>query len=380
MRITAVVVALLLSIGTAAAQRHKIAIDAETPEGKLLEQIGQESGEAKKLAMLEQFTTQYPKHEGTAWVYEQLVAAYAKTNQPDKLIAGGEKLLALDPADVATAHACLKAALETKRDPDLVLKWAVITSDIARKIAQSPKPASDSEVEDWNRRVDYAKQVDIYTEYSLYAMVLQTPSPRKKIQLGDALEQRNPRSQYVTQAAEQRFLAYLRLGETAKALALAEKTLERDQTSAEMLLAVADVYRAKRDVNKVADFTRKAIQAAASKPKPDGVSDADWSAWRTQVTGRAQYVLGVAYAAQEKWPQADQALRAALPGIGNSPEMKAQALFYLGLGNYRLAEYGDTGRARDALRFSEQCAAIPGRFQAPALNNASAIRSRYRIR
>ena len=60
-----------------------------------VEQIGTESDEAKKLALLEDFAAKYPKHEGVSWVYEQLVAAYDKTSQPDKLLATGEKLLAL---------------------------------------------------------------------------------------------------------------------------------------------------------------------------------------------------------------------------------------------------------------------------------------------
>ena len=126
MRLTTVAVALLLASGIAAAQRHKITINAETPEGQLLQQIGEESDETKKLAMLEQFATQHPKHEGVAWVYEQLVAAYAKASQPDKLFATGDKLLALDPADVESAHTCLKTALEVKRDPDL---WVIEIED-----------------------------------------------------------------------------------------------------------------------------------------------------------------------------------------------------------------------------------------------------------
>jgi hypothetical protein len=380
MKITAAAAIVLVTAGSAFAQRHKVSINAQTPEGQVLQQIEQESDEARRLALLEQFAAQYPKHEGAAWVYEQLVAVYAKANQPDKLIASGEKLLALDPADVEDAHTCLKAALEAKRDPDLVLKWAVVTSEAARKVAQTPKPAEEDQVEEWTRRVDFAKQVDIYTEYALYAMALQTPEPQKKILLGDALEQRNPQSQYITQVAEQRFLAYARTGDNAKALALAEKTIEKDQSNAEMLLAVADGYRAKKQPDKVADLTAKAIQIAGSKPKPEGVSDADWNTWRTQIAGRANYVMGLTYAAVEKWPQTDQALRAALPSVGNSPDMKAETLFYLGVANYRIAEAGNIERARDAMRFSEQCAAIPGPYQERARSNAKAIRGKYRIR
>ena len=49
-------------------------------------------------------------------------------------------------------------------------------------------PAQDADaVEDWKRRVDFAKQLDTYTEYSLYAASLQTTDPNKRVQLGEAL-------------------------------------------------------------------------------------------------------------------------------------------------------------------------------------------------
>jgi tetratricopeptide (TPR) repeat protein len=378
MRISALAAAFLLTMGIASAQRHKIAIDRTTPEGKVLQQIEDEVDDSKRLDLLEQFAAQYPKHEGAAWVYEQLVPIYAKANQTDKLLATGEKLLALDPADVEDFHPCLKAALEAKRDPDLVLKWAVIASDAARKVAQSPKPAEADE-DDWTHRVDFAKQVDIYTEYALYAMVLQSPDPKKKILLGEALEQRNPQSQYLPQVDQALFIAYAQTGDNAKAVALAERVIEKDQSNAEMLLAAADDYRTKKQADKVAELTGKALQLAASRPKPEGVSDADFATWRTQIAGRANYVMGLTYAALDKWAQTDRALRAALPGIGSNADMKAETLFYLGLANYNLAEAGDTERARDALHFSDQCGAIPGPFQARARANSKAIRGRYHV-
>jgi hypothetical protein len=128
------------------------------------------------------------------------------------------------------------------------------------------------------------------------------------------------------------------------------------------------------------EMSRKAVEVMTAKPKPEGLTDADWQTRKTQIIGRAQWMEGVVHATANKWAAADKALRAALPGIGNSPEIKAEALFYLGLANYRLAEAGQTERARDALRFSQECASIPGRFQAPARQNAKAIQSQYRIR
>ena len=91
-----------------------------------------------------------------------------------------------------------------------------------------------------------------------------------------------------------------------------------------------------------------------------------------------QYLQGVIYAAAEKWSDADVQLRASLPGI-QRPQSKAEALYYLGLANYRLAEKGQAERAPDALLFSRQSADIPSSFQQMARKNAEAIRTKFQI-
>lgn len=379
MRLFVIGTALLAAVATAGAQRHKPAeINAGTPEGKLLEEIGSESDEAKKVALLEDFASKYPKHEGAAWVYEQMVAGYAKAGQYDKALDAGDKLMAADPADVEGAYACLQAA-EAKKDAGLIAKWSAITSGAARKIAQTPKPADESEAGEWARRVDYAKQVDVRSEYSLYAAMLQTSDPKQKIQLGEALEQRNPQSQYLPQMTEQRFQAYVQTGDNGKAAALAEKSVESGQAGPEMLLVLANRAMGAKQPDKAIAYAGKAIEAAEAKPKPDGVADADWQSWKTQVTARGHWMAGMTHAGENRWPQADQELRAALPGLKGNRAMLAEALFYAGLANYKLAEAGDTKRARDALRFNEQCAAIAGPLQARASTNVKAIRARYHI-
>src|SRR5690242_21734367 len=72
--------ALLLAAG-ALAQRHKVNINTETPEGQALQAIGQESDEAKELAMLEKFTQDYAKSENLAWVYTQMQPLYTRSEE-----------------------------------------------------------------------------------------------------------------------------------------------------------------------------------------------------------------------------------------------------------------------------------------------------------
>lgn len=369
----------LLAAAPAGAQRHKFTINTETPEGQLLAQIGQEEDAAKKLALLEQFAEKFPKHEGLAWVLSQMIPAYGKAGQFDKALAVGDKLLAMDPGDIESAHAVLQAA-EGKKDPDAVLAWAPKVSEMARKVAQSEKPKDEEEAEEWKRRVDFAKQLDTYSEYSLYATALQSTDVRKRIALAEMLQQRNPQSQYWSQVAEPLFAAYMQAGEVQKGVALAEKILEKDQTNEGMMLAVADSYRSQqKEPEKVFALCAKVLELAKTKPKPPGVDDAAWQQRQLQLSGRAQYIAGVMHAYQSNWSEADKSLREALPGIKDDQNMTAEALFYLGLANFRLGEKGDINRIADAARFNEQCIAIPGPYQSRAKQNLAHIRKTYRI-
>jgi len=381
MRTMILAAALLLAAGPAAPQRQKFTINTETPEGQLLQQIGQEEDAAKKLALLEKFAAEYPKHEAIAWVYAQIVPAATKVNQFDKAMEAGEKLLALDPGDLETAHLALKAA-EAKKDPAALIQWASRVSQVARKVAQTPKPKEEDEVEDWKTATDFAKQLDVYTEYSLYALALQTTDAKTRIALIEALEKQNPESQYLPQIANLRFVAYLQAGQNDKAVALAEKVLEKDQSNEDMLLAVADHYRInKKAPDKVLAYCAKALELTATKPKPEGVTDAAWETRRKQLSGRAHYLAGLTHIAGNNWAQADKELRAALPGISDTPSIAAEALFYLGLANFRLGERDcEPNRILDAVNFTKQAAAIQGPYQGPARTNLRAFQNRCAVR
>src|SRR5579863_9091294 len=141
----------------ALAQRHKIEeVDAAKPEGALLQQVMQESDAGKKAALMEQFAQQFPKAEGTPWILEQLQAAYVKANDPDKVIATGERLLALDPEDPEAALQNLKAS-ETRKDLDGIRKWADLASGNARKMEAAPQPSDADQAAAWKQNVEYAK-------------------------------------------------------------------------------------------------------------------------------------------------------------------------------------------------------------------------------
>jgi tetratricopeptide (TPR) repeat protein len=373
--------AVFLLTHAAFGQRHKLGtVNAETPEGALLQQIGQESDAAKKTALMEEFATKFQKHEGTGWVLQQLLGAYSKGNQFDKTIETGEKLLALDPDDVETAHQNLKAA-EGKKDLDGIVKWSGRTAEIAPRVSASPQPKDEEEVEFWKHRVDFAKQVVAYTEYSLYNAALTSQDGRKKIQLLETLQQRNPKNAYAAGIPAMIFTTYRQLGDNEKAVATAEQILATDQSSEDMLLLVAFHYLQKnQQPEKVLTYSAKLVEVMASKPKPDGIAEADWTARKNQLTGLGHYMVGSVQMTQSKFAPADETLRKALPLVESNADMKAETLFNLALANFKLGESTkNTQRILDAIKYNEQCAAIKSRFQAKAAQNLKVIRAQYRV-
>jgi tetratricopeptide (TPR) repeat protein len=266
-----IVFLLLLFTASAAAQRHRIEeINAEKPEGKLVQQIMQEADAAKKLPLMEQFAAEYPKHEYTPWVLEQLQQAYVKAGDAPKTIAAGDKLIAIDPDDPEANLQNLKAA-ETQKDLPAIRKYAAATSAAARKMASAPQPTDAEAVAAWKNEVDYAKQVDAYADYALYRVALEARDPKVAIEFGEALVQHNPKSEYAAKLPQTLFTAYRQSNDIAKAVAIAEQTLAKDQSNEDMLLVVANSYlEQKKEPQKVHEYSAKAAEVVSAKPAPCG--------------------------------------------------------------------------------------------------------------
>jgi hypothetical protein len=369
LRLTLLVFVLALPV---AGQRHRIEeINSEKPDGKLLQQIMQENDAAKRTALLEQFTTEFAQAKEMPWVLEQLQIAYVKSNDPDKILSAGDKLLAVDPDDPEAAMQCLKAA-ETKKDAAMIKKYAGMTSAAARKLATAPQPKQADEVASWKASRDYAKQVDSYADYALYRAAVESRDPKVTIELAEALRQQSPTSDYAGKLAQPLFIAYRQV-DPPKAVAFAEQMLATDQSSEDMLLVVADSYaQQNKEPAKIHAYSAKIVEIMASKPKPEGMSDTDWNNRKTLVTGLAHYMSGKLYYMEKNYSKADAELRAALPMAETNAAMKPEVLFFLGFANYQLK------KPQDAANYYKACAAIKSQYQAGAQKSLQGIRNEYR--
>jgi tetratricopeptide (TPR) repeat protein len=262
---------LLMLPATAQEQKQHFTINVGTPEGQMLQAIGQEPDDQKKLALAQDFLDKYPKHEGAGWVASQVVAIYVTEKDYDKALEAGDKAFANDPSDLDVAYNTLKAA-EGKEDPELVKTWSARTSELARKtIASTKAPADDDE----KQRLEYVKGVDKYADYALYSLALKLQgNPKQLADLGAALEQQNIKSQYMPLLSGLYLNALTQSGQAAKTCPAAEKLAAASSKDAEALVVAADCNLRHNSFDRAAAHATRAVEAIATRSKPDLVVEA----------------------------------------------------------------------------------------------------------
>ncbi len=280
-------------------------------------------------------------------------------------------------AEIESAYAKLKEA-EGKKDPDGVLEWGEKTSQAARIVVASPKPEKADEVELWTNAVDYAKQVDTYTEYSQFASAVGGIPGAKIIALTESIEKRSPKSDYLTKLYPTYIGALIQSGQTAKKMSVAENRIAVDPGNEDLLMVLADGYMSQKNVAKSSLYAKQLVEALKTKSKPEGVSDADWEKKKASAQGLGYWITGVNHAEAKRYKDADEALRAALPLIQGQTNLQAPALFYLGLSNYNLGKpTKDKKRIAEAIKFSDECAKLASPFKDPALKNSRGMRVEF---
>jgi hypothetical protein len=352
-------------------QHHKLSIDPETKEGYVLQQIKQERDPSQKIKLMNDFAVEFPQSESLAWVLDQLQPVYLQARDYDKAVAIGNRILEVDADDLETAYNNLLAA-EALKSPDLIRKSAAAAWTIASRLAKTPSYP----------KPEYAIQMIAYAEYTLAALANSEKDPRKRQEYSKALEQLNPKSQWL-HSSRQDFGSLSQQGASKEKLAAAaESGLASTPDNEDMLILVADYHMQLGDnYDKVFAYASRVIDIMQSRPVPDKISAAEWEKKKEMYLGAAYYMVGVVSSLQGRYSLADKNLKSALPMIGATNEqVLGAALYHLGYANYRLAEKGERQRVFEALRYNEQCAAVKSSYREQAQKNLDSIKIEYNLR
>jgi hypothetical protein len=288
------------------------------------------------------------------------------------LLSAGPLLAAT--GELEDAFRDLKEA-ESKKDAALVKKLAGETCALARQAAAAPAPADEGEREAWKARVEYARGVELYTEYALFSAAVQSP-PAVTVDLLAALEQQNPKSQYLDGAYGSYLVALNQIGAASKIPAIAEKALASFPDNEDLLLVLANTAQSAKQNDRALDYAKRLVAVLGKHPAPEGIPAGDWETKRNAALGRCYWIAGMVHSEGKQYIEADRDLRAALPLIKGNDAMLASALFYLGVANYDLgARARSVARVLEGAKFSEQSAAITSPYEQQARTNAQAMRT-----
>jgi hypothetical protein len=261
-----------------------------------------------------------------------------------------------------------------KKDAALVKKLAVPLFELSRKVIGAPVPTSAIEKEDWPNRVKYAKEVEGYAEYALYATGVQA-EPAVMVDLLGTLEQQSPKSKYLDQGYAAYLAALHSVGKDADVPAIAEKAIANFPNHPDLLLVLANAAQVKNQADRAIGFANRLVAAANSRPKPESVSAGDWEAKKRVWLGRGYWISGVENGEKNLYALSNKSLRAALPYIKGEPGLMGPALFYLGVANYQLGTMTNNKKqVLEGAMFSDQCAAIVGPYQDQAYRNSMAMK------
>lgn len=292
----------------------------------------------------------------------------------------GAGLLPAAPFDIETSLTDLKSAVE-KKDPAAVKKLASELNVQAREAAAEAAPADATEKDAWKSRIDRAKEVDLYTEYALYATAAQADA-EVMVDLISTLEKQNPKSKYLDDAYAPYFVALAKTGSSAKISSVAEKALANLPSNSDVLLVLADsAYQGKR-YDRAAALGTRLVAAATKKAKPEGIAAADWERKKSGMLGHGYFIAGMSYYLQNNFGIADRNLRASLPYLKGGDEATLGTVYYgLCVSNYQQGRQTlNKGMMLEGANFCDQSAKLKSPVAQQAWSNAHQIRTEAEAR
>lgn len=318
---------------------------------------------SQKLQLIEEFAKAHSNDEFQILALDQYVNYYLNAKQYDKVFEYGDKLLAVDPDNYATAVNMVRAANETGDTAKLYLYGEKANSILQRFKASGP-PA-DADPASWPRlkaeKLDSIKDDQEYIRQSLLSAAYNTQDPLAKGGYLERFAKMYPDTHDGAQALTMAALSYQQAQNRPKMLDLANSVLTKDPDNIDMLLLLADDYSDKDEhLDKAEAYAKKAASLTDTVKKPDGVTDDQWNQELSLQKGLAFSALGQVNLQKKLNSQAVDNLVKAAPFLKSNPA-------YYGRNQYRLGfAYLNLKKDSDAQKAFTEAASVDSPYKGPA--------------
>ncbi len=185
----------------------------------------------------------------------------------------------------------------------------------------------------------------------------------KRISLGEAFLQKYPQSRYRTPVYGAMAYGYLQLGQTQKMQEYGEKAIEANPNDVTTLALLGQTLPrlhgnpadAAQVLAKAEQYSKRAIEVAATLPKPENLTDEVFTSAKNQTLAMAHSGLGLVYIKRGKNAEAISELEQA---VKIDPIPDPVNYYLLGMANKSTSHFDD------AVAAFNKCAAMAGQLQA----------------
>jgi len=325
-----------------------VGVPAGSPEDKALTDINAATDPAQKLALIDQFASNFGTGDMQRVADELYVDYYTAQKNNAKLYEYGDKTLALDPDDFDVAVTLVRTAADAG-DTDRIYGYAEKAGAIVQRYEQQPAPAG-TDAASWTaeRKASVAGDQDSinYVAYAFFSAAYKVTDPNAKAALMERFVVAFPDSQYTAQAEFLAPLSYQQAKNYPKMIDAANAVLAREPNNVDVLLLLADYYSENGlHLDLAAADAKQALAALAAAKKPDAVADADWQKQVALQTGLVWSALGQVYITQKNEAQALTAFQTAAPLLKSNPTSYARNQYRLGFALLNLKRDADAKQA-----------------------------------
>lgn len=272
-----------------------VPIPAGSDADHAITEINGEADPAKKLALIDKFSSTLGEGDMAIVVDDLYVNYYIAQKNYDKAFEYGDKLFALDPDSFSNALNMVRAASE-KGDTDKLMAYGEKVPGILQHFKASPPP-SGMEADNWERQkaatLESNKDNITYVEQAIFLGVYRTPNAAKRAGQLTHFAELFPNSPYAIQALGVAATSYQQAQNTPKMLEVANGVLAKDPNNIGMLLLLSDYYGEKGEpLDKAEAYAKKVIAVLGTATKPEGVTDEQWQQQVSLEKGLALSSLG----------------------------------------------------------------------------------------
>jgi len=300
---------------------------------------------AERATRLDAFVRQFPQSAAAAEAH--YLRIYVELKQWDQALAHGQRAFAADDGDADVAADMLQAS-QGKGDLAGAVQWGCSTGTL---LSQEIAASGDTS------RQDVLRAQRDRIEYETYTTALKETTAARRTRALEQVMTAFAGGRYARAIPGALATAYQQSGNSARAIALAQKAVDAEPDNEAMHLLLAEAFFSQNRLDAALTHARSVVRILVNHPRPETMSEGAWAAYVRKARGGAQSIAGRVLMQQEKTDAAIPELVSASHALEDTPDALAPVVYNLA---YAYAKKGQWAYAQVTV---ERAVQIPGRYQ-----------------